>query len=477
MITPKLKQLAVIRYTEKLNDIIVEPMPKELNQCLYNVKGMHCGACEVLIEKKLVEEFNVKTADASLNTNKVKITFLGEKPDLDRLNASLKDLGYKFSENTKQPQGLGETSKHLFQFAVALAVVLSGFFALKAFGLADLSSKVILNSNSSFLAFFLFGLVAGVSTCAALVGGLLISLTQKWQNKAKPFVQFNVGRLVSYAFFGGILGVIGGVFQFSLTFSSIIAIVVAVVMLVLGLQMLGLTIPVNFALPKAIGHTAAGDTFQTKYGPPAVGALTFFLPCGFTLIAQGLALASGRFITGALMMLSFALGTLPTLALISFSSVKFGGNNKFSFVFTRVSGVLVVLFALFTINAQLGVLGTVNFSDVRQKLIAIGTGEFIQSTAAELPVMVEGKQILNMTATAGGYSPDYLTVKAGVPVKWQITNSGANGCTSSIVSKGLIAGAVNLKPGVNTVEFTAPSPGLYKFSCWMGMFTGTIQAI
>ncbi|PIZ28832.1 sulfite exporter TauE/SafE family protein, partial [Candidatus Berkelbacteria bacterium CG_4_10_14_0_8_um_filter_39_42] len=40
--------------------------------------------------------------------------------------------------------------------------------------------------------------------------------------------------------------------------------------------------------------------------PMALGALTFLLPCGFTLTAEGLALISGNSLSGALIMLAFS---------------------------------------------------------------------------------------------------------------------------------------------------------------------------
>ncbi|HCB52054.1 TPA: hypothetical protein DEP21_05855 [Patescibacteria group bacterium] len=43
------------------------------------------------------------------------------------------------------------------------------------------------------------------------------------------------------------------------------------------------------------------------------GVLTFFLPCGFTLAMQILAISSGNFWMGGLIMGFFALGTLPGL--------------------------------------------------------------------------------------------------------------------------------------------------------------------
>jgi plastocyanin domain-containing protein len=76
----------------------------------------------------------------------------------------------------------------------------------------------------------------------------------------------------------------------------------------------------------------------------------------------------------------------------------------------------------------------------------------------------------------GGYEPDVLTVKAGVPVRWEIDGQNVAGCISYLQSRKLGIG-LQLRPGRNVVEFTAATPGAYSFSCGMGMFRGTINAI
>lgn len=59
------------------------------------------------------------------------------------------------------------------------------------------------------------------------------------------------------------------------------------------------------------------------FTPLIVGFATFFLPCGFTQSMQVAALSSGSFASGLAIMLAFALGTLPMLALLSFGSASF----------------------------------------------------------------------------------------------------------------------------------------------------------
>jgi plastocyanin domain-containing protein len=83
-----------------------------------------------------------------------------------------------------------------------------------------------------------------------------------------------------------------------------------------------------------------------------------------------------------------------------------------------------------------------------------------------------------MEASASGYKPNYFKVRARVPVRWEITDSGTSGCTNAIISKDLFDGEIKLTPGQTSVkEFTPTKPGKYKFSCWMGMLSGMIEVV
>ena len=129
-------------------------------------------------------------------------------------------------------------------------------------------------------------------------------------------------------------------------------------MIGLGLQML--QVPgfrkFQFSPPKVITRYIANENnFKGKYMPFAMGALTFFLPCGFTITAQTIALLSGSWIQGALMMGFFALGTAPMLLFIGLSSVKFFSKNGVSEIFSKVAGFLVIFFALFNIINQINI--------------------------------------------------------------------------------------------------------------------------
>ena len=111
----------------------------------------------------------------------------------------------------------------------------------------------------------------------------------------------------------------------------------------------------QFSMPKFITRKIADEkNFKGKYMPFIMGALTFFLPCGLTITAQTIALLSGSWIQGSLIMGFFALGTAPMLLFIGLSSVTFFSR---SVTFSKVAGFLVLFFALFNIINQMNFWG------------------------------------------------------------------------------------------------------------------------
>ena len=135
---------------------------------------------------------------------------------------------------------------------------------------------------------------------------------------------------------------------------------------------------------------------------------------------------------------------------------------------------MVLFFALFNISSQMNVLGFVSFSNIIPQ-------NKTQTVVDEkdLPLIVEGKQVIKMTASGSQDSPNYFKVRAGVPVRWEITaDKSAGGCNSSIISSSLFSGAIDLTPGqVSVKEFTPEKAGKFRFSCQMGMISGTIEVV
>ncbi len=459
-------------------------MDRTIKEHIFNVRGMHCASCEILIEKKLLELKEVKSVEASASRGEVLIEYEGELPSIEALNKIFRKENYVFSQEEARIETSNGFNKKesLITFGIGVLIIL-GFVGLIKLGLTEL---ITVTSSSSLITFFAFGLLAGISTCAALIGGLVLSMSKQWlelypENKStfsklQPHFMFNAGRLLSYLILGALLGALGSKLQFSLNFSSILVMAVSVMMIFLALQMLGLKAfrRFQFSLPKFMTRRVAEESnFKGRYMPFLMGAATFFLPCGFTITAQGLALISGSALQGGLIMFFFALGTLPMLFAIGASSVSFSKRPHLSYRFLKVAGFVVLFFALYNINSQFNVLGLSSLNDFGNKIV--------QSSDAEeegFAPIIDGKQILKMDASSKGYSPNYFKVKAGIPVRWEIIDKGTSGCTNAIISRSLFDGEISLTPGKTSIkEFTPEKTGKYKFSCWMGMISGVIEVV
>src|SRR3990167_6414213 len=174
---------------------------------------------------------------------------------------------------------------------------------------------------------------------------------------------------------------------------------------------------------------------------------------------------------------AFALGTAPSLFFIGLSSVKFNSKPHLAERFAKVAGFLVLFFALYNMSNQATVLGFTGFGDILSS--AKNQTRVATVDAKDLPQIVDGKQVIKMTAYGSKDSPNYFKVRVGVPVRWEITaDRTAGGCNGSIISNSLFSGSIDLIPGqVSVKEFTPEKTGKFRFSCQMGMISGIIEVV
>jgi len=134
--------------------------------------------------------------------------------------------------------------------------------------------------------------------------------------------------------------------------------------------------------------------------------------------------------------------------------------------FFKFAGLLVIFFALFNISNGYNLTGW-------QIGSASSGGSSINDPNATLE---NGTQVVRMTQSASGYSPNKFTVKKGIPVKWVIDGQEPFSCSSSIVIPSLNI-SKKLVRGENTIEFTPTETGPLKFSCSMGMYMGVFNVV
>jgi sulfite exporter TauE/SafE/copper chaperone CopZ len=327
----------------------------------FHVEGMHCASCVFYLEETLPGKEGVTHVKADLNVCAVVVSgdFADDPSALaQKLTAFVSGGGYRL---TLEKPATKPSYRDFIIAVPAAATAIIGFMLLQQLGIVNLVSTGDVTYGTALL----IGLIASVSTCLAVVGGLVLSLSAsaaknnaRWSSQA----MFHVGRLGGFFLLGGVIGSAGKLFQLGLVGNVILSIAVALVMLILGLNLLD-TFPAFKRLQPKLPSFFAKKTKLTAesshaLAPLLVGIGTFFLPCGFTQSMQVYTLTTGSFLSGAMTMFFFALGTLPVLALLSFGALEIS-NKPWKGVFFKAAGLVVIVLALFNVWNALSALGVV----------------------------------------------------------------------------------------------------------------------
>jgi sulfite exporter TauE/SafE/copper chaperone CopZ len=330
-----------------------------MNTHTFFVSGTHCASCKIFIEDSLKEQDFVQDARVDLKKEIVEIETDSNQPPeklAEILTEKVRSNGYIVS--------VKKTIKTDSNSAVIWAALPIGLGFLVLFFLLQKSGvlNIGIGGQTTPVTSFIIGLIASVSSCLAIVGGLVLSLSAKISqdniSDTKTFVLFHAGRLVSFAVLGGVLGILGSAIGINFTFTAILGLVASLVMILLGLNLVGLFTKNKITLSFGLFNFFRKIEHQT-FTPLILGFSTFFLPCGFTQSMQVAALSSGSFMTGLLIMLAFALGTLPVLTLLSFGSASFA-HGKHAPLFFKSAGIVVTGLGLFALLSGLAGLGIIS---------------------------------------------------------------------------------------------------------------------
>lgn len=204
--------------------------------------------------------------------------------------------------------------------------------------------------------------VAGSAHCLGMCGGIAAAAgTQLGHgsipgSRALAGLSFNLGRIVGYALLGAVAGAIIGATAGRFPVGPVTAgLRIAAAVLMAGLALSLLLRRDLLGLERLGGRlwrrlqplTGRARSLPGHLGLVTLGALWGFLPCGLVYSALALAGASGSGAGGALTMLAFGLGTLPSMVAATLAGV--GLLRRLSGARTRIlAGMLMLLFAFWT---------------------------------------------------------------------------------------------------------------------------------
>jgi sulfite exporter TauE/SafE len=361
-----------------------------------------------------------------------------------------------------------------------LLVVILGVIA-QVSGIGALAASAGDVSRGGLIIALLLGLAAGVSTCMALVGGLVLGISASFTaghaadagpiGRLRPALVFVAGRVGGYAVFGAALGAVGAGLSMPPQVTAVLMIVVAVVMTLVGARLTGLsprlaawspTLPMGLGAWLGLGDGGSGRYSDARTA--ALGAATFFLPCGFTQAIQIYALSTGSPLYGGALLATFAIGTAPGLLALAGLPAVVPGRARPTLL--RLVGVVVLAFAF--VNGTAG---------IRLSGLTLPTIAGV-AAAAPLPgtLGADGVQAITTYQDAEGYSPSNVVIYAGYPTRWTIQSSTTATCAASLWAPGVNV-RMRLNLGPNLVELPALPAGVLEYTCSMGMYGGRITVV
>ena len=460
---------------------------------------MTCRSCEVRIERQVGRLPGVARVSASSTRGRVEIESSAPIPQ-----AAIAEAIHKAGYEIGTTPWLERDPSVWITAAAGVALIAGIALIAQATGVAELANRTGDLAQGGLLVALLLGLAAGVSTCMALVGGLVLALSASYQARRtraglpeqgraaqmRPALVFMGGRIVGYAAFGALLGAIGASLTMPPAMTAALMIAAAVVMTLVGARLTGLsprvatwspTLPPSLARSLGLADTDAGGYSDVRAA--GLGALSFFMPCGFTQAVQIYALSTGSPATAGMLMAAFAIGTAPGLLVLAGLPVVVPSRARPTLL--RLVGVVVLGFAVVNAGAGLRLAGvnlapfgasaaqaTTTRGSAATNVPATGSG----SGAGAGTAQAAGFQELRTFQEVDGYQPANVQIAAGIPTHWTVESASSRSCAAFLVVPDLGI-EVRLQKGDNVIELPAMNPGTLAYTCSMGMYGGTITIV
>jgi sulfite exporter TauE/SafE len=354
---------------------------------------------------------------------------------------------------------------------------------------------------------FLAGLTTGGLSCMAVQGGLLttslarqieadmnargkkkVALSGRDPRLARPILLFLLAKLVTYTLLGFLLGALGSVLSLTPMSRGILQIAIAVFMLGNGLRMLNVH-PIFrlFNVEPPAGLRRWLRQYSKKEGndlaPLLLGLLTVLIPCGVTQSMMAVAVGSGSPWMGAAILFAFTLGASPLFFGLVYLATRLGGLMERYFM--RLVAVALLILGLVTLDGGLGLVGSpFIFSRLPEMARnALGAQEgglqiFDLNGGGAGPLKMNGEAedgVVKLAVTNSGYEPTLISAPADEPLILRLTTKETYSCARAFVIPVMDYSVLLDESGTVEVEIPAQPKGTkLRFSCSMGMYTGTI---
>lgn len=327
-----------------------------MEKVLY-ISGMHCPSCDLLVRETI---HNIGGIEIITLTEQWELTYnSSNKNDYILLKTAIESCGYQVAlsqDDTLKNKPMRKEGVILTVFGLLVWWILTTVDV--TWYVADLWTNGAMGYGEMFFLWF----IASLSTCLALVGWfVLMRWSLQWWTKEsfrdalRHQWLFQLWRIWWYALWWALLWRIWSALIFSPTVNGTINGVVSILLLIMWRNMLWwklISLPVLWWWEKLMDLLRHFST-KKRWGI-IVGALTFFLPCGFTQVAQFNALNTWSVLQWALLLGTFALWTLPVLLTLWVTGNRFQSNQNWRWY--KLLWVFIVVLSLFLLQSALNLL-------------------------------------------------------------------------------------------------------------------------
>ena len=216
---------------------------------------------------------------------------------------------------------------------------------------------------------FVTGLISSFGHCLGMCGGIVAIYSARQPvlvttGDTRPSIlaristlsPLHIGRITTYTFLGALIGLAGSLLEQVgglVGWQGVFSIIVGIAMIAIALSLMGVLPPIEVALASITGGVSPMKRMRGLFGRRSLaatlglGILWGFLPCGLVFAMLVVAASTQTPWGGALTMLAFGLGTVPTL--LGFGLAANLLSPQLRGRLQLFAGLLILLFAVQTI--------------------------------------------------------------------------------------------------------------------------------
>lgn len=207
--------------------------------------------------------------------------------------------------------------------------------------------------------------ILGSFHCIGMCGPIALSIPGKNNSKAVLFLNgmlYNIGRILSYATLGFVLGVLGMGATIA-GYQNVLSVILGTLIIIFSLFK---KIPLPAKVNQLYTHFTKNITYlisslfrdNSRSAPFLIGLLNGFLPCGFVVTALAAALITSTALHSSMYMALFGIGTVPVMLMLNvapgFVSPQFRSKLRpFSTYFAIIIGILLIYRGLMMMNGSM----------------------------------------------------------------------------------------------------------------------------